>query len=76
MQLYMPTVASSTCVTGRHISYPNSVPCGIADQKMGNSQMLDLHMYRWFSGRASPATRRVRVRFPDDADYIFHIYVP
>ena len=52
MQLYMPTVASSTCVTGRHISYPNSVPCGIADQKMGNSQMLDLHMYRWFSGRA------------------------
>ena len=35
----MVTVASSTGVTGRHTSDPNSVPCDIADRKMYNSQM-------------------------------------
>ena len=42
----MVTVTPSTCVTGRHIYYPNSVPCDIADRKMSG-----LHMRRWFNGR-------------------------
>ena len=46
MRLYMSTVVPSTCVTVRHASNPNSLPCVIADR-----EMLDLHMCRWFSGR-------------------------
>ena len=42
----MPTVTPSTCVTARHASDPNNVPCVIADRGMS-----DLHMCRWFNGR-------------------------
>ena len=51
MQLYMPTVTPSTCVTCRHASDPNNVPCDIVGRATCNSQMPGLHMHRWFSGR-------------------------
>ena len=44
-------VTPSTCLTCRHASDPNNVPCDIVDQKMHNFQMSGLHMCRWFSGR-------------------------
>ena len=41
----------STCVTGRRAADPNNVPCDIVGRETCNSQMMDLHMRRWFSGR-------------------------
>ena len=67
----MPTVTPSTCVTYRHTSDPNSVPCDIADRKMYNSQMSICICVVGSAVESSPTTRGTRVRFPDDADYIF-----
>ena len=47
----MATVTPSTCVTGRRAADPNNVPCDIVGRETCNSQMMDLHMRRWFSGR-------------------------
>ena len=62
----MVTVTPSTCVTGRHIYYPNSAPCDIADRKMSG-----LHIRRWSNGRILACHAGTRVRFPDGADSIF-----
>ena len=58
----------STRVTGHPGTDPNSALCDIADQKICNSQMLDLHMCRWLIGRIFTC------HAGDDAGSIFHVY--
>ena len=63
MQLYVTMITPSTCVTARHASNPNNVPCDI----VGRICMCVVGS----AVESSLAKRGTRVRFPDDADYIF-----
>ena len=64
-------VMPSTRVTGHPDTGPNSAPCDIADRKMYNSQMSIRICVVGSVVESSLAKRGTRVRFPDDADYIF-----
>ena len=67
MQLYMSTVTSSTRVTGHHDTVSNGDLC---DTTVMLRCRICIHVIGSVVD-SSLATRRVRVRFLDDTDYIF-----
>ena len=66
MQLYVSTSTPSTRVTGHPDTGPNSALCVIAGRETCNSQMLGLHMPRWFGGRILTYHATGPARFQDD----------
>ena len=70
----MSTVTPSTCVTCRHASDPNNVPCDIVGRATCNSQMPGLHMHRWFSGRIPASHAGDPGSIPGRCRLYFHTY--